>query len=973
MEFALLGPLVVCSGGSVLPVTRGNQRVLLAVLLLGAGRVVPVDDIAETLWGAVPPPSAPVTIRNYVRRLRQSLSAGDPNLITARQHGYLIKASEDELDIRRFEGLAARSRTASRTGAWDQAATLAQDALSLWRGEPLADITCDALAMRERPRLTDLRLQALETRAEAGLRLGHHSEVLAELQPLTADHPLREHLQALLMVTLYRCGRRADALAAFHHVRAVVVDELGVEPSRELRKLQQQILAADPALDFPEHEGAGEAGAPTTPARLSAEAAVTGPGPDAAPAMKPVPRQLPPVVAHFTGRESELTTLTGVAEKAGGVTPGTTVITALSGPAGVGKTGLAIFWAHQVAKRFPDGQLYANLRGFDESGLPANPAEVVREFLDAFGVAPERIPRGPDAQAGLLRTLLAGRRMLIVLDNAHDEQQVRPLLPASPGSLVLITSRHQLTGLAAANGAQLLTLDILSAAEATQMLTVRLGTARATAEPDALLDVAELCSRLPLALAVAAARAAARPGFRLAALAAELRDSSSRLDALDTGDPAVSVRAVFSWSYQRLSPGAMRLFRLLGLHTGLDISASAVVSLASISQPKAGRLLSELTRAHLIAEHRPDRYAFHDLLRAYATSQAHATDGDTERRDAIGRLLDHYLHTASSAARLLRPSLEPVVLAWPRRGALPGQPADYSQALAWFEEEHQNLLAAVTLAAESGFDIQAWQLPWAMTPFLSNRGHWQERGAIQRTALTAATRLGDTTAQALSGRLLANACTDLGHYEQARSHYASSLTLYQALGNRLGEAKTHQGLSEIAERQDRYADALAHAEQALQLYQVSGDKALEADTLNAVGWCHGLLGDFQQAREFCRQALTLGAEAGNHSHEGHAWDSLGYAEQHLGNLAEAAACYLRALPLHREFGDRFHEADTLTHLGDTRHAAGQLPQALDAWQRALNILNDLRHPDADKVRARLAAAGHGVIAPAQAATARSAK
>jgi tetratricopeptide (TPR) repeat protein/transcriptional regulator with XRE-family HTH domain len=669
-----------------------------------------------------------------------------------------------------------------------------------------------------------------------------------------------------------------------------------------------------------------------------------------------VPRQLPAAVADFTGRAAELQALSRMLDRAGAVAPGTVVISAIGGTAGVGKTALALHWAHEVAGRFGDGQLYVDLRGFDASGTPVAPESAIRWFLDALGVPASGIPSRPDAQAGLYRSLLADKRMLIVLDNARDEQQARPLLPASPGSLVLVTSRSQLPGLAAADGARLISLDVLSHAEAVHMLTDRLGAARAAAEPAAADQIASLCAYLPLALAVAAARAAVCPGFALAALADDLRDVAGRLDALDSGDPGSSVRAVFSWSIRQLSPGAMRMFRLLGLHPGPDISVPAAASLAGIAEAHTRRLLRELSCAHLITEHAPGRFTFHDLLRAYAAEQAGHTDSQADRAAAIGRVLDHYLHTAACAALLLNPAKELVALAAPRPGAAPGRPADYPQALAWFEKEHQVLLAALTLAARSGLDGHAWQLPWAMTPFLQIRGHWREWAATQREALAAATRLGDTAAQALSSRHLAMACIELGDHDQARGHYASSLMLYQQLGNRHGQASIEQNLSVLAGRQDRYADALGHAEQALRLYQAIGDDAGEAVTLNDVGWYHGLLGDYQQARVFCRQALTLCAETGYRRVEGYVWDSLGYAEHHLGNFAEAVACYQHALSLHRESGERFYEADTLTRLGDTRYAAGELTQARDAWRQALVILDDLQHPDADKIRARLASA-----------------
>jgi tetratricopeptide (TPR) repeat protein/transcriptional regulator with XRE-family HTH domain len=672
-----------------------------------------------------------------------------------------------------------------------------------------------------------------------------------------------------------------------------------------------------------------------------------------------VPRQLPPATPDFTGRAAELAALTRMLDEATAGAPGTVVISVIAGTAGVGKTALAVRWAHEIAGRFGDGQLYVNLRGFDPAGAPVAPEAAIREFLHALGLGPDRLPASPEAQAGLYRSLLAERKMLIVLDNARDERQVRPLLPASPASLVLITSRSQLSGLAAADGARLLTLDVLSHDEAVQLLAARLGSDRTGAEPAAASEIASLCACLPLALSVAAARAAARPRFPLTAVAAELADSADRLDALDAGDAATSVRSVFSWSYRQLGNEPARMFRLLGLHPGPDICVAAAASLVGTDQSGTRRLLGELARAHLIAEHLPGRYAFHDLLRAHATEQARDADSEAERAAAVRRVLDYYLHTASRAALLLDPSKEPVALAPPGPGTAPEQPADHARALAWFEAEHQVLLAAVTLAAGSGLDTHAWQLPWALASFLRIRGHWQEWTATQRTALAAAIRLGDTAGQALSGRLLANTCMNQGDHDQARRHFADSLTLYQRLGNRLGEARVHQNLGVLAERQGRYADALGHGEQALCLYQAIGERAAEAEALNDVGWYHGLLGEYQLARAFCQRSLGLSAEAGNRLGEGTTWDSLGYAEHHLGNLAEAAACYQRALSLHQEAGARLYEAATLTHLGDTRHATGEPDRGRDAWQQALAILEDLQHPDADQVRAKLAGlSGH---------------
>jgi tetratricopeptide (TPR) repeat protein len=520
---------------------------------------------------------------------------------------------------------------------------------------------------------------------------------------------------------------------------------------------------------------------------------------------------------------------------------------------------------------------------------------------------------------------------------------------------VIVTSRNQLTGLAATEGASLLAIDVPPEAEARQMLTVRLGAKRAASDSEAVAEITALCTRLPLALAVAAARAAARPRFPLAALAAELRSADSRLDALDTGDPATSVRAVFSWSSRQLSSSAARLFRLLALHPGPDITADAAASLAGLPPTRIRRDLTELTRTHLLTEHTPDRYAFHDLLRAYAAEQAETTYDEETRHTAIGRLLDHYLHTAHTAAVLLTPAREQVTLAPPRPGVAPGHLTDSRQALTWFEAENRVLLASVSLAAETGFDPHAWQLPQAMAGFLSRRGQWHEKAAIQRIAIAAAARLGDTAGQAISIRLLASACATSGNYAQARAHLAECLKLYRQLDDRTGQARVHQDLSWVTEHQGHYDAALGHAEQALQLFQAAGHQAGQGAALNVVGWCHALLGDYERARPFSRRALALNHELGNRQNEAAAWDSLGYAEHGLGNLTEAAACYQQALSVFREVGDRFSEAEILTHLGDNHLAADEPQEARDAWQQALSILEDLHHPHAKQVRAQLSA------------------
>jgi hypothetical protein len=558
------------------------------------------------------------------------------------------------------------------------------------------------------------------------LRRGEHGALAGQAAAAPGD----ERLIGQLMLALYRCGRQAEALRWYEQTRQYLADELGTDSGSPLAALRQQILRADKSLTDE----------PATRSRATA------------PAAAPVPHELPADVAAFTGRAAELAeldrllTIEATAAEvpgfgaAGGRAP-VAMISAVSGTAGVGKTALAVHWAHQAFGRFPDGQLYVNLRGYDpDQPMPA--ADALAGFLRALGVSGQDIPLDEDQRAARYRSLLSRKRMLLVLDNASHADQVRPLLPGTSGCAVIVTSRDALAGLVARDGAARLDLDLLPLEEAVALLTELIGE-QARADPDAAAALARRCARLPLALRVAAELAAAHAAVPLADLVEDLADQQRRLDLLDAGDdPRAAVRAVFSWSYQQLSAEAARMFRLAGLHPGPDITAAAAASLAAIAEAEARRLLRELARAHLIAEHVPDRYAVHDLLRAYAVEQARHNGTETDRREATGRVLDHYLHTAAHAARLLNPAQEPVILAPPRPGAAPGQPADRRQALAWFAAQHQILLAAVILASESGFDSHAWQLPWAMEPFLQARGHWQEWAATQRTALGAASAPG---------------------------------------------------------------------------------------------------------------------------------------------------------------------------------------------------------------------------------------
>jgi DNA-binding SARP family transcriptional activator len=931
MEFGLLGPLVVRRDGQVIAVPGGKPRAVLAALLLNAGQLVAAGQLAEVLWGADPPPSARVSLQNHIKRLRQALGQDGRARIVTRPGGYAIRVAAGELDVARFQAALTSARAAARDRSWEKASAQASAALLLWRGEPLADVGSELLAQRVLPHLAEIRLQAWETRLEAEMGLGRHAEAIVELRRLVAEHPLREHLHALLMLALRQCGQRADALIAYQAARRILIAEVGAEPGPELRREHEQILASD-------------RDAVTAPDRAMPDSGVRDPV---------VPRQLPAPVPDFVGRDAELATLTGLANRAAASIGAALVISAIGGMAGIGKTALALYWAHQVAGRFPDGQLYVNLQGCGPSSAPVLPATAIRAFLAALGVRDEQIPVSPDAQEGLYRSLLSGRKMLVVLDNGRDAEQVRPLLPGSPGCLVVVTSRSQLAGLAATEGAYQLTLDVLPESEARELLTQRIGTRRAAAEPDAVGELAMWCGRLPLALAVAAARAAARPAMPLAAVAAELADSASRLGSLQTGDPVTDVRTVFSWSCQHLAPEPARLFRLLGVHPGPDITLPAAAALLGTGHDSARAALDALAMANLAAEHVPGRYCQHDLLRAYATEQATAHEPEAERHAAVGRVLDYYLYTAKAAALLLDPSRDPVALAPAHPAVAFGRLASVRQALGWFDAEHQVLIAAVALAADTGFDVWAWQLPWALTDYLDWHGHWQELAAIQRTALAAAARLGDTAGQTIARRLLARAQARLGDYAQARAHLNHCLEYYRRFGDSLGQAGVHQGLGGVAMCQGRYAGALAHAEQALALFRATGHRAGQAGALSNAAWCHALLGHYHQAEAFCWQALAMSRELGDRSSEAGCWDILGFAEHKLGNLTEAVRYLRRALGIFRKLGDRYEQAEILTHLGDAHHTTGKQRDAAHAWQQALDLLDNLHHPDAAQLRGRL--------------------
>ncbi|MEV5407261.1 BTAD domain-containing putative transcriptional regulator [Thermopolyspora sp. NPDC052614] len=934
VRFELLGPLRAWLGDTEPALGSVQQRTVLAVLLLNANRPLSREQLIEGVWGAEPPTYALNLVQKHISGLRRALEPGrsprtPSRLLSWTDAGYLLAVPANRVDLGMFDAEVERARAARAEGDVAGAARALHAALKLWRG-PVCDGLTGPLVEAERERLGERRVDVLEDRIDLDLALGRDLELVNELRRLVARHPWRERLRVLLMLALYRSGRQAEALAAFHDARRHLIDELGIEPGPQLRRIHEQILAADPRLATP-------------------PVAIAPAGP-----RLPPPAQLPYVLPDFVGREDELRRLDALCLADGDGPSRPVVISALGGMAGVGKTALAVHWAHRVRHRFPDGQLYVNLRGFDPTGAAMAPAEAIRGFLDAFSVPPERIPVTLEGQAALYRSLLDNQRMLLILDNAESAEQVRPLLPGSPTCLVLVTSRDQLSGLVATEGAKPLTVDLPPQPEARLLLARRLGAERLDAEPEAVEEIIELCARLPLALAIVAARAATRPTVSLATLADELRAAAARLDAFHSTDRSTDIRSVFSWSLQRLSRTGRRLFRLLGLHPGPDITLYAAASLAGVRPADARAALAELTRAHLVTEHAPGRYTLHDLLRAYAAELARGMEPQDERREAVHRCCDHYLQTAFPAERLINPLRDAPDVAPPRPGVIPVDITAAEEAMRWFTGEHAVLIAAVRQAREYGLDVCCWQLAWAVTTYLDRRAHWRDLAAVERDALASAERAADRLGEAVSHRGLARAYARLGRYDDADRHLRLALERFEELGDKAGQAYAHRSLAALMENLGRYAEGLDHAQQSLELYQVGGHTAGMADALNAVGWFHARVGDYERGLVSCQEALALCEELGDLGGLAQTWDSVGFAHHNLGDQAQAIRCYEQALKLFRELSDRYNEASTLIRLGDAHDAAGAIEPARASWHQAMTTFTEIGRAEAREARARLA-------------------
>ncbi|MFF9911657.1 BTAD domain-containing putative transcriptional regulator [Streptomyces sp. NPDC013457] len=962
MHYRILGPVRVWRGDAELALGPPKQQAVLALLLARAGELLTPQEVIDALWEE-PPGSAVNVVHRHVGALRRLLEPELPSRTAARRllrgaGGYRLRVEPGELDLMRFRSLREDAGRATADGDRPKGVSLLVDALGLWGGPAGTGLPPGVAAHPLFTTLNHEYLAAVKEAADLALATGHVpaarqvdvERVLTLLEQATHHYPFDEALHARLVTALAALGRQAEALAVHQSVRSRLVGELGVDPGPELRAAHERVLRqAVPVVVRAVDPRGGAAEPETRP-----------------PAPSFLPAQLPSDIPTFAGRRGELALskelLDGPDGTDGASTPasasgGAPAIVAISGMAGVGKTTLAVHWAHREARRFPDGQLYVNLRGFHPTMTPLGAPDVMREVLSALGVPPQRVPEDPQALPALYRSLLAPRRMLILLDNARDAEQVRPLLPGTPGCLTLVTSRHRLDGLLVTHAVRFLGLDVLSRAEGYEFLARRLGLDRVAAEPEAAGDIVELCGHLPLALAIVCARALLNPRFALEAIAKELRADRGSLDSFAGSDASADARSVFSWSYRALTPPAARLFRLLGgSHAGPEISVPAAASLAGVPVREARRQIAELLESQLLLEEAPGRYSCHELLRAYAGELNRERDDEAERSHARRRLVEHHLHSAWAADALLAPYRDRVPLAPPGEGVVPEELTDETQAAQWLHRQRQVLLAAVERAAADGDGGEGlcWRLAATLELFLDRAGRWEEQRVIQERALRAAREAGDTTGEAYILRALGFAYCRLGLFKESHNTLSQALDRFTAAGERDGQATAHRNLAFLCNARGRHTQALEHYRLASALYESSGHRTGAAAVLNEIGWTHILTGAYEQALDDCGRAVLLHRRNGNRNGEAAAWDSVGYARHHRGEHAEALDAYARAIALYREIGDLSLQADTLAHLGDSHAAAGDPAAAAVAWREALRLFEHLGHPDAEQVRERLA-------------------
>ncbi|HLX48156.1 MAG TPA: tetratricopeptide repeat protein [Streptosporangiaceae bacterium] len=930
MEFRILGTLEAQAGGCPLPVSRRYDQSVLAALIVDAGRTVPLSRLIDTLWSDDPPQTAAKQVRNTVSRLRALLEAhGLAGAIVTERAGYRLAVSEQAVDAHRFKTIAAAANRTAVQGHRAEAAGMLRAALDLWRGPALAGLPGRVLQATATA-LNEQRHVATDTYYDLQLALGRHHEIAGELAAWAAGQPLRENATAQYMLALYRCGRRADALAAYHRARTLLATELGIDPGAELRRLHQQILTGDPELNLVVPEGRSSA---TAPGHRAGSAA----GP-AGPAALEVRSSLPPDAAAFTGRDTELAQVTAAVTDAAGA-GGVVAVRAIDGMPGIGKTALAVHAAHVLADRFPDRQLFIDLHAHTPGRDPVRPQDALAGLLAATGVDPRFLPEDLDGRAAIWRDTIAGRRALLVLDNAASTSQVTPLLPGCGTCLVLVTSRRHLGDLPGVVTPVL--LDVLPPAQAMEMFT-RLAP-RAAGSRDEVAEVVGLAGFLPLAVSLLARVFTRHHSWTLASLAAETRERLLTLTA-----ESQSVTAAFAVSYRHLDPAGQRLFTLLGLHPGTTTDACAAAALTGTSLARATRVLDELHGEGLLTETGYRRYGMHDLLRRYARDQATAIPAQ-DAQQAVGRLLDYYQQTATRAnvwlARPTSPGLPP---ATPPAGP-PAAPdlKDTSQALAWARAERASLLACLNHATRSGQDARVITLTAAIAGLLRRDGPWADAITHHTTALRAGHRLGDRRGQAGALNDLGDMRRLMGDYPGAAQDLEHALGIYRDLSDRPGQANALNDLGAVRLRTGDYPGAAQDLEQALGICRELGDRRGQATAFNRLGAMRLQAGDYPGAAQNLEQALGIYRDLSDRRGQANSLHNLGDVRQRTGDNPAAAQDLEQALVIYCDLGDRRGQANTLHRLGAVRRATGDYPAAAQDLEQALSIYRDLRDPSGE--------------------------
>ncbi|OKK22726.1 hypothetical protein AMK16_06590 [Streptomyces sp. CB00455] len=1008
LDFGLLGPLVVRRAGTVLDPGRRRQRLLLIRLLLADGRAVAPQTLCEELWPQQPggaPGAAMGSLHAHISKVRAVLEPrhlrrqGTFDVLVTEPLGYALRVPPESRDTVRFERAVAQAHRFMDQGRPDRVVEEARRGLEMWRGTAFADAAHHLFATHETARLEELRQTTREIRATALLLQGRITEALDAAQELTTEHPLRETGWALLLRALYLGGRHPEALQRYTDLRRHLADELGLEPGPSLRALHHGILHHDlPPLRSADElhrygaasvpggdaghgsdpvgspmsgaPGGGGATAPVGPAAYepaacepadaaersdaSCDGAAAGERTTASLAR---PAQLPRSLPVFAGRAAEGAWLSAVSGAPGRPGPTAAPVVVISGAPGVGKTTFAVHHAHRIAASFPDGQLFVNLCGFHPHAPAVEPGNALQGFLTALGVPAQRIPEDTPGRSTLFRSLLADRRILLVLDNARDEQQVRPLLPAGAGCLTLITSRNQLPGLITTDGAKPLTLPLPSEAEAHQALERRLGTERLVAEPTATADIIRLCGRLPLAMAVVAARAELDPAFPLHAIADELRHTHGGLDAFTGFDTTTDVRAVFSWSYQSLDETAARLFRLLALHPGPHITAPAAAGLAGLPLPRTRRALAGLVGSCLVEQPVPGRYSLHDLLRGYGTELAHTHDTPEERRHATLRVLDHYMFTAYEANQLLKHDTTPELdLGAPDPGATPENLTTIKQATRWLTAEHPVLTGLLHTAVSQKLDHHTTGLAWSLKDHLHRQEFWPEAITALTPALEVARRQNNLLEEGRCLRHLGGIHGYLGHREQALHHLQRATTIFEELDAVGEQARAHYVTACALFLFGRIQEAVTFSERGLELSRETGEELWLAECLLELAWFHSNLGNLEKSLLYSEEGIALFQRLDAPWQLAQAWDILGYNLRLLGRYEDSVTTYQRASRAFEELGDHRNAIGTLMRLGDTRLASGDREGARANWVHALESADEraMSH-SAQQVRDRLAA------------------